>query len=231
MANAVEVIFVKKILFQYQDLGYKAFHEKLIPNIAPENVIGVRIPVLRKLARDLSASEKADRFIKELPHRYYEENNLHAFLIERISDFDKCITAVERFLPYVDNWATCDSMRPKCFKRNTDKLFPYAEKWLKSKHTYTVRYGVEMLMAYYLDESFDKRYPEMVASVKSDEYYINMMIAWYFATALAKRWDEVIEYLTKNRLDVWVHNKTIQKARESYRITNEQKEYLKNLKR
>lgn len=222
---------MKKIIFQYQDLEYKAFHEKLIPNIDPNRVIGVRTPVLRGIARSFSESEKREKFMIKLPHKYYEENNLHAFFIERITDFERCIAEVQRFLPYIDNWATCDSMRPKCFKKNTDKLMPYIEKWLKSEHTYTVRYAIEMLMVYYLDGEYDGKYPEIIASVKSDEYYINMMIAWYFATALAKRWDAVLPYITEKRLPLWVHNKTIQKAVESYRISPSQKELLRKLKR
>lgn len=217
-------------LFSLQDLEYKAFHIKLMPTVSPENVIGIRIPVLRRLAKEIKNTDEGSLFLKKLPHKYYEENNLHAFLIEGIDDFDSCVAELERFLPYVDNWATCDSMRPKCFKKNKDKLLLYIEKWLKSDSIYTVRFAVECLMIYFLDESFDVKYLEMVSQIKSEEYYVNMMIAWYFATALAKQWTDAVRFLENNRLSPWVHNKTIQKAVESYRITGEQKAYLKTLK-
>lgn len=221
---------MKKILFSHQDLKYKAFQEKLMPTVNPDTVIGVRTPVMKKLAKEYFGSEKQNSFMNKLPHDYYEENNLHTFFIEQIKDFDACIVEVERFLPYVDNWATCDGMKPKCFKKNTDKLLPCIEKWLKSDHTYTVRYGIGMLMSHFLDELFDERYPEKVASVISDEYYIKIMQAWYFATALAKKWESAFPYIEKNRLPLWVHNKTIQKAVESYRITEEQKEILRTFR-
>lgn len=218
------------ILFENQDTGYREFHSRLIPNISPDRIIGVRVPVLRKIAGDFKKSHKREQFLKALPHKYYEENNLHAFFIEQIDDFDLCIDEINRFLPYVDNWATCDSMRPKCFRKNTKKLLFEIEKWLKSSHTYAVRFGIEMLMVYFLDGEFRPEYLEWVASVKSDEYYINMMIAWYFATALAKQWDMAYAYIEKKRLNDWIHNKTIQKAIESYRIEKDKKEILKSLK-
>lgn len=223
--------YMEQILFKNQDLKYKAFHEKLIPNVNQDTVIGVRTPVLKKIAKEYFGSEIQREFIKKLPHKYYEENNLHAFFIAEIRDFDLCIAEIEKFLPYVDNWATCDGLRPKCFKKNTDKLLPYIEKWLNSGHTYVVRFAMEMLMVYFLDGLFAEKYPEMVASVKSDEYYIKMMQAWYFATALAKQWEGVISYITEERLPLWVHNKTIQKAIESYRISDEQKVFLRKFKR
>lgn len=222
---------MEQILFKNQDLKYKAFHEKLIPNVNQDTVIGVRTPVVKKIAKEYFGSEIQKEFIKKLPHKYYEENNLHAFFIAEIRDFDLCIAEIEKFLPYVDNWATCDGLRPKCFKKNTDKLLPYIEKWLNSGHTYVVRFAMEMLMVYFLDGLFAEKYPEMVASVKSDEYYIKMMQAWYFATALAKQWEGVISYITEERLPLWVHNKTIQKAIESYRISDEQKVFLRKFKR
>lgn len=222
---------MKQILFSKQDLKYKAFHEKLIPNVNPDTVIGVRTPVLKKLAKEYFGSEIQKQFIKMLPHEYYEQNNLHAFFIAEIRDFDLCIAEVEHFLPYIDNWATCDGLRPKCFKKNTDKLLLYIEKWLKSENTYTVRFAMEMLMVYFLDALFDEKYPQMVASVKSEEYYIKMMQAWYFATALAKKRESVLPYITEERLSPWVHNKTIQKAIESYRISDEQKAFLRKFKR
>ncbi len=218
-------------LLNLQDLEYKKFHSKLMPNINPDTVIGVRIPHIRKLAKNIENCTQTAEFLKTLPHIYYEENNLHAFLICQINDFDKCIEELNKFLPYIDNWATCDSLRPKCFKNNTEKLLREIENWLSSKHTYTVRFGIEMLMTYYLDEKFEQKFLKRVSKIKSSEYYINMMIAWYFATALSKQWDSTFPYIIENKLPVWVHNKTIQKAIESYRITKEQKQILKGLRR
>ena len=220
-------------LFSLQDTEYKAFHSKLMPTIDPATIIGVRTPALRALARKLRTISGIDLdvFKANLPHKYYEENNLHAFLIEQCRDYDTCIWELDCFLPYVDNWATCDMMRPKCFKHHTKELLTKVEQWLASGHTYTVRFAIETLMVYFLDEKFDPCYLAMVAEAQSDEYYINMMIAWYFATALAKQWDSTLPYLTEARLPLWVHNKTIQKAIESYRITPEQKELLRSLRR
>ena len=220
-------------LFSLQDSDYKTFHSKLMPTIDPDTIIGVRTPALRALARQLQKLPGIDLdvFKANLPHKYYEENNLHAFLIEQCRDYDTCIWELDCFLPYVDNWATCDMMRPKCFKHHTKELLTKAEQWLASGHTYTVRFAIETLMVYFLDEKFDPKYLAMVAAVQSDEYYINMMIAWYFATALAKQWQSTLPYLTEERLPLWVHNKTIQKAVESYRITPEQKKLLRGLRR
>lgn len=218
-------------LFEMQDLAYKNFQCKLMPTINPDMVIGVRTPKLRALAKELIKEEGIEEFLNTLPHPYYEENNLHAFLLEQIGDYSRCMERVNEFLPYVDNWATCDMMRPKCFKKHTEELLGEVETWIASSHTYTIRFGIEMLMSFYLNEQFDVTYPEMVAGVKSEEYYVNMMIAWYFATALAKQYETVLPYIEENCLDTWVHNKTIQKAIESNRITKEQKEYLKTLKR
>lgn len=222
-------MYTKLILLR--DEAYKKFNSALIPNIDPDRVIGVRTPALRALAKQLRGSQEARRFMERLPHRYYEENNLHAFLIEQIKDFDECMAETERFLPYVDNWATCDGFNPKVFKTRLPELLVKTGHWIKSDHVYTRRYAMGMLMRYFLDERFSPEYPEMVASAESGEYYIRMMQAWYFATALAKQWDAALPYLTENRLEKWVHNKTIQKAVESFRITAEQKQYLKTLKR
>ena len=218
-------------LFELQDTEYKLFHQKLMPTVSPDTVIGIRIPLLRSLAKEIDKNSLSEEYMKNLPHKYYEENNLHAFLIEKIKDFDKCIEETEKFLPFVDNWATCDSFRPKCFKNNTDKLLPHIENWLSSSHTYTVRFAIEALMLYYLDEHFDMKYPERISLIRSDEYYINMMIAWYFEAALLKQYKKILPFLTENKLPVWIHNKIIQKCIESHCFTKEQKEYLKTLKK
>ena len=223
--------YIRNRLFEMQDLKYRDFHAKLMPTVSKELVIGVRTPALRKLAKEIRNTECAAEFLGILPHKYYEENNLHAFLIEEIKDYNECIKAVNRFLPFVDNWATCDMMRPKNFKNHLSELLEQIRIWIASDRTYTVRFGVEMLMCYYLDENFKPEYPEMVSKIRSDEYYIKMMVAWYFATALAKQYDAVVPYLEQNKLDADAHNKTIQKAVESYRITAGQKTYLKALKR
>ena len=218
---------IQKQLFELQDMAYKDFHSKLIPDIDSNNVIGIRVPVLRKYAKSIIGTELSEKFIKELPHRYYEENNLHMMLITEIKDYDRCLLEIERFLPYIDNWATCDFPAPKCFEDHKEELLPVIKRWIASSETYTIRYGIGMLMRLYLDADFDPEYLEFVAGVKSDEYYVNMMIAWYMATALAKQWDAVIPYIEEHRMSDWVHRKTIQKAVESYRITDEQKDYLK----
>ncbi len=218
------------ILFEHQDLKYKEFTSKLIPDISSEKIIGVRVPVVRSIANALKNSEDANKFVDELPHEYCEENNLHAFLICRISDFDECIEKLNRFLPYVDNWATCDSIRPISFKKEKKKLLAEIRKWIQSEHTFTVRFAIEMLMTHYLDSDFSDEIHNLVLQTESDEYYIKMMIAWYFATALAKQWHSTVTILESKMLTPWIHNKTIQKAVESYRITDEQKAYLRTLK-
>ena len=218
------------ILFEKQDIKYRDFQAPLFPSIDKERMIGVRTPELKRLARELFGSEIANKFIETLPHTYFDENQLHAFLISSIKDYQTCLKEVERFLPYIDNWGTCDQLSPKVFNKHKDELIVSIKKWLKSKHTYTVRFAIGMLMQHYLDDSFKKEYMDLVASIKSDEYYINMMIAWYFATALAKQYTFAIKYLEDKKLDPWVQNKTIQKANESYRIGEEQKAYLKSLK-
>lgn len=218
---------IQKQLFELQDMAYRDFHSRLMPDIDKETVIGIRVPVLRKYAKSIVETELAEKFIKELPHCYYEENNLHMMLITGIKDYDRCISEIERFLPYIDNWATCDFPAPKCFENHKEDLLPVIKRWIASSETYTIRYGIGMLMRLYLDADFDPEYVRIVTEVKSDEYYVNMMIAWYMATALAKQWDAVIPYIEEHRMSDWVHRKTIQKAVESYRITDEQKRYLK----
>lgn len=221
---------IQELLFAKQDIKYRDFQAPLFPNVDKERMIGVRTPDLKRLAKELFGSETANKFIETLPHCYFDENQLHAFIISLIKDYETCLKEVDRFLPYVDNWGTCDQLSPKVFAKHKDKLIIPIKKWLKSKHTYTVRFAIGMLMQHYLDESFKEEYMKMVASIKSNEYYINMMIAWYFATALAKQWDSSIKYIEDKCLDPWVHNKTIQKAAESYRIKDNQKVYLKSLK-
>lgn len=218
---------IQKHLFELQDMAYRDFHSRLMPDIDKETIIGIRVPVLRKYAKSIAGTELSEKFIKELPHRYYEENNLHMMFITRIKDYDRCISEIERFLPYIDNWATCDFPAPKCFENHKEELLPVIKRWIASGETYTIRYGIGMLMRLYLDVDFDPEYVKLVAEVKSDEYYVNMMIAWYMATALAKQWDAAIPYIEEHRMSDWVHRKTIQKAVESYRITDEQKRYLK----
>lgn len=221
---------IQKRLFEMQDLKYRDFHSRLMPNIDKDLVIGVRTPQLRKFAAEVSKSGSAAEFITVLPHKYYEENNLHAMLIGHIKDYDATIIETERFLPFIDNWATCDMFKPKIFNRNKDKLIDKIYEWIDSDSVYTVRYAIGMLMKFFLDEDFDTKYLDTVATVKSDEYYINMMIAWYFATALAKQYDDAIKVIENRRLDPWTHNKAIQKAIESYRIDKGTKDYLRLLK-
>lgn len=220
----------QELLFQLQDKGYRDFQSKLIPTIPAETIIGVRIPAIRKLAKEYGKDPESVEFLKQLPHTYYDENILHALLVAEIKDYEVCVKEVERFLPYVDNWAVCDIFSPKVFRKNKDKLIDKIIEWTASSHPYICRFGMEMLMTHFLDEDFRVEYLEVPATVHSEEYYVNMMIAWFYATALAKQWDATIGYIEDQRLDTWTHNKTIQKARESYRITPEQKEYLKTLK-
>lgn len=222
---------IQKELFKLQDKKYREIQIKTITNIDSDTIIGVRTPKLRKIAKELYKSNNYKEFINDLPHKYFDENQLHSFILGEIKDYDECLDSVNKFLPYVDNWATCDQSTPKAFVKNTDKLINEIKKWIKSKETYTIRFGVGMLMRSYLDDNFKEEYLEWVSKIRSNEYYVNMMIAWYFATALAKQYDKTIKYIENNKLDTWVHNKTIQKAIESYRITNEQKEYLRSLKR
>ncbi len=217
-------------LFDLKDNEYREFHSRLMPTVEKDRIIGIRIPALRSLAKEILNTKEADEFINTLPHYYYEENNLHAFLIEQIKDYGLCINAVNRFLPYIDNWATCDSLRPKCFKKNKEKLEKQIDIWLTSEHLYTVRFGIEMLMVHFLDGDFKAEHLEKVAKIKTNEYYLEMMVAWYFATALAKQYEAALPYIEQRRLSPSIHTKTIQKAAESFRITDEQKQYLKSFK-
>ena len=219
-----------KKLYSLQDLKYREMQIKLIPTINPESIIGVRTPELKNMAKDILKSGNYKDFLEELPHKYFEENQLQAFIISGMKDYDECMEELERFLPYVDNWATCDQMSPKIFKKHKEELLTHIKEWIKSEKTYTVRFGVRMLMDHFLDEDYDPKYPEMVAGLRSEEYYVNMMIAWYFATALAKQYESILPFIEGQRLDEWTHNKAIQKSVESRRITEEQKIYLKSLK-
>lgn len=221
---------IRAALFAAPDLKYRDFQAKLIPNLAGDTMIGVRTPELRKMARQLAKRPDVGDFLKDLPHRYFDENQIHAFILSDMKDYDRCIEEVNLFLPFVDNWATCDQMSPKVFKKHRPELLTQIRQWIRSRHTYTVRFGIGMLLQHYLDEDFDPDYPALVGGIHSEEYYINMMIAWYFATALAKQYEAVIPWLEEKRLELWVHNKTIQKAIESYRISAEQKAYLRTLK-
>ena len=217
-------------LFRLQDKKYAAFQAKLIPTVEADRIIGVRTPELRTFARKLAKDEDTASFLASLPHQYFDEDQLHAFVISLEKDFDKCLDEIEVFLPFIDNWATCDQLSPKVFKKEPEKLLSHICAWIKSDKVYTVRFAIGMLMQHFLDERFDPKYADMVATIRSDEYYINMMIAWYFATALAKQYDSILPYLEEKKLDAWTHNKAIQKSVESYRITPEQKAYLKSLK-
>lgn len=221
---------VQKKLFEMQDKGYRDFQAKLIPTVDRKRIIGIRTPMLRKFAKEFGRNGEAGMFLKVLPHQYYEENNLHGLLIEQIRDYEKCLEELERFLPFIDNWATCDMLAVRVVKKHLDVFIGEIYRWMESDETYTIRFGISMLMRYYLEEEFKPEYPEKVAAVRSEEYYVNMMRAWYFATALAKQYEQVLPFLEERRMDVWTHNKTIQKAVESYRITPEQKKYLKTLR-
>ena len=221
---------IREHLFSMQDTKYRDFQAKLIPTAEASSVIGVRTPALRKYAAELLRQGDYEVFLSDLPHQYFDENQLHAFVLSGIKDYEICMEELCRFLPYVDNWATCDQMSPKVFKKHKPELLEQIGKWIKSDETYTVRFAIGMLMEHFLDADFDPAYPKMVAAVRSEEYYVNMMIAWYFATALAKQYDAVLPYIEDRKLEVWTHNKTIQKSVESYRITPEQKAYLKRLK-
>lgn len=217
-------------LFELQDTGYRDFHSRLIPDIPKERIIGVRTPALRKLAKELAGTQEAEAFISQLPHNYYEEDNLHAFLVCEMKNFDKCMAEVERFLPYINNWATCDGFAPKVFKKHRAEIYEKVKQWLGSDKTYTVRFGIVTLMDY-LKADFDEEMLSLVADIRSEEYYINMAIAWYFSMALVWQYDAALPYLLENRMDKWTHNKSIQKAIESRQIDEETKKYLRTLKR
>ena len=212
------------------DFKFKQFQAKLIPNVPTEKIIGVKTPYIKSLAKEYFSTETYKDFINDLPHRYFEENSLHSFMISLEKDFDVCVGLVDGFLPYIDNWATCDCLSPKCFALNKIKLLPYLYKWLKSGKEYTVRFAVKMFMTHFLDNDFKEDYLDLVVSVKSEKYYVKMMIAWYIATALVKQYDYAVCVLGEKRLDAWTHDKSIQKAIESYRLSDEQKAYLKTLK-
>lgn len=218
---------IRTQLWEMRDPAYKAFHAKLIPTIEPERIIGVRTPQLRKYAKEMAKRPEIRDFLGVLPHHYYEENNLHAFILETIKDYDELIQALNIFLPYVDNWATCDMMSPKILKKHTPQLLEEIRKWIQAEGVYTVRFGIGMLMRFYLDEEFDPAYPRWVAAIDRDEYYIRMMQAWYFATALSKQYEKTLPYIEGKKLQAWTHNKAIQKAIESDRISAEHKEYLR----
>ncbi len=218
---------VYEMLLEAKDDKYRDFQAKLIPNVSPDTIIGVRTPDMRKIAKEVFNSPEKDEFLKELPHKYYEENLVHFFIIAMIKDFDECIEKVEEFLPYVDCWPVSDQATPKSFKKNHAKLLPYIKNWIASDHVYTARFGIRMLMNEFLDDDFKDEYLELVASKEGDDYYLKMMVAWYFATALAKKYDESVKYIEGRKLDDWIHKKAIQKAVESYRVTDEHKEHLK----
>ncbi len=221
---------IQKQLFALADENYKFFQQKLMPSVDPDSVIGIRTPDLRNFAKTFAGTKEAALFMAHLPHSYYEENNLHAFLIEKITDFDRAVESLDRFLPYVDNWATCDMMSPKIFPSNKEKLLPVIQNWLSSKHTYTIRFGIVMLMKHYLDDAFSPRHLQTVSNIRSDEYYIEMAQAWYFAEALVKQYDHALPYLQKGCLSPFVHNKTISKACDSLRIGQDKKAFLKTLR-
>lgn len=220
----------QKRLFELRDVEYASFQAKLTPTVPFELFIGVRVPKVRLLARELLKNPGYETFLEELPHKYYDENMLHGLLISGISDFDKCVSLVDRFLPYVDNWAVCDIMSPKVFAKNKPRLLMKIREWASSDDVYTCRFGLEMLMSHFLDKDFDPSYLKIVVAARGDDYYVKMMVAWFFATALAKQWDASIPYIENRKLAAWTHNKTIQKAIESFRITDEQKKYLRTLK-
>ena len=217
-------------LTEVRDETYRELQMKLVPNIEPKTIIGVRTPAMRAIAKAVFESAERDAFLSDLPHRYYEENLIHFFVLARIGDFDECVRGVETFLPYVDCWPVSDQATPKAFRKNHEKLLPYLKKWIASEHVYTARFGLRMLMNEFLDADFKEEYLALAASPKGEDYYLRMMVAWFFATALAKRYDETVPYLENHVLDEWVHKKAIQKAVESFRVTDAHKEYLKTLR-
>lgn len=217
-------------LHELSDAEYREFHAKLVPNISKDSIIGVRIPLLKKLAKELYLDTSKESFMKDLPHKYYEENQLHIMMICLEKDFDTCILELRTFLPYADNWAVTDQSSPKCFKSKHKELLPIITEWLDSEHVYTARYAINIFMREFLDEDFNVKYLDIISKKRGEDYYLKMMIAWYFATALAKQYDTAVTFLEDRKMDVWTHNKAIQKAIESYRITDEQKIYLRTLK-
>ncbi len=222
--------YIEKRLFELQDTAYRDFHSRLIPTVSPDTIIGVRTPALRKLAKELIKDSGITEFMHDLPHLYYDENTLQSLLISEIKDYALCLQELNRFLPYVDNWATCDILSPKIVKKHLPEFIPVVEGWIRDPHPYTIRFGIVMLMSFYLEEAFRPEYLALAASAASEEYYVKMAVAWYFATALAKQYEAAIPYIEQQRLPKWTHNKAIQKAIESYRITADQKAYLRTLK-
>lgn len=218
-------------LLGMRDAAYAAFIAKLTPGFPPSHFIGVRVPLLRTIARSFAKEEAASqRFLSHLPHSYYEEDMLHGMLISLVKDYDRCLDLIDRFLPYVDNWAVCDTLSPKVFAKHKAQLLENILRWSSSSHTYTCRFGLRMLMTHFLDDSFSADFLEIPAAIRSEEYYVKMMVAWFFATALAKQWEATLPYLENRQLDPWTHRKTIQKAIESYRIPPERKDYLRTLR-
>lgn len=231
--TGIDMTKIQKKIFEMQDEKYREFQAGLTPTLDKKNVIGVRVPRLRAFAKEMSANKSeygVEKFLCTLPHKYQEENFLHSFLIEQIKDYDECMEKFLEFLPFIDNWAVCDTCHPKVFKKNSEKVLLLAYEWIKSNKTYTIRYGIDVFMTYFLDEKFDPKHLDTIAAIRSEEYYVNMMQAWYFATALAKQWDDAVKIIEGNKLSPWVHNKSIQKAKESFRVTDEHKEYLAGLK-
>lgn len=222
--------YIRERLYALSDTEYKTFNSGLIPTVPPETVTGVRTPALRALAKEIAARSDCGEFLAELPHGLFEENQLHAFIISLQKDFGEALRLTELFLPYIDNWATCDQLTVKVFAKHTDELLPNVERWICSPHTYTVRYALRCLMMYYLDEEFDEKYLALAASAENTDYYIGMAQAWYFATALAKHWDETLPWVESRRLDLFVHRMTIRKATESFRVSDEHKQILKALR-
>ena len=223
---------IQQQLFALQDLKYRDFQAKLVPGMDVNDIIGVRTPELRKFAKQLAKDERVGEFLAVLPHQYLDEMNLHGFIISELKDYDECLKEIERFLPYVNNWATCDLLSPKAFKqkKNRERLIEDIKRWMASDEPFTIRFGIEMLMSFYLDEDFKPEYLKWVSEIRHEHYYVKMMVAWYFATALAKQWDATLLYIKEQTMEKWTHNKTIQKAVESNRITAEQKEYLRKYK-
>lgn len=221
---------IQEFLFQNQDKNYREFQRKLIPTVDPKQIIGVRTPVLRSYSKGLMKDSRLQDFLRDLPHKYFEENQLHGIILSSFNDFDRFIVELEYFMPYIDNWATTDIISPRAVKGHLNELYQYIRKWIKSDHDYTLRLTIGLLMKYYLEDEFKLDYPQLVASIRSEAYYVNMMIAWYFATALAKQYDQILPFIEEQKLDLWTHNKTIQKAVESRRISPEQKDYLRTLR-
>ncbi|MCR4686303.1 MAG: DNA alkylation repair protein [Lachnospiraceae bacterium] len=221
---------IREALLNEKDVKYKDFQGSLIPGVEAEYFIGVRTPRLRAMAKEYAKNKDIQKFLDDLPHKYFDENQLHAFIISGMKDYDKCVEELEKFLPYVDNWATCDQMIPGIFKKHKKEILPLTDKWMKSGETYSIRFGIKMLMEHFLDDDFDIKYAKKVSKVKSEEYYVKMMVAWYMATALAKQYDAVLPIMEDKKMEAWTHNKAIQKAVESFRVTDEHKNYLKTLK-